>query len=243
MVWHQKVNSRKTCSYVHQLFWHFCAGETLIFIASEYIESRMQGAPHLKNLHLIDIMREKYNDDDPASMKVTSRSDESCWSLQSAGPCCSSMKSFTMGKTIRKHLDGSYTTRLQSLVESERCIKYEQSQCTQKNKNFKLTTTILASFCRKCRSKNCRHRYRTSRSSSHDRCWRCHRRRRSSQGSRPHTHTFQKPLCSQPWPHATPVLFFRAGHFQSTRASAPGWTGYLHHATRRHSSPNHRASW
>ncbi|KAJ6285417.1 hypothetical protein J3E71DRAFT_254828 [Bipolaris maydis] len=41
-------------------------GETLIFIASEYIESRMQGAPHLKNLHLIDIMREKYNDDDPA---------------------------------------------------------------------------------------------------------------------------------------------------------------------------------
>ncbi|EUC40364.1 hypothetical protein COCMIDRAFT_9740 [Bipolaris oryzae ATCC 44560] len=41
-------------------------GETLIFIASEYIERRMQGAPHLKNLHLADIMEKKYKDKDAA---------------------------------------------------------------------------------------------------------------------------------------------------------------------------------
>ncbi|XP_014562181.1 hypothetical protein COCVIDRAFT_84651 [Bipolaris victoriae FI3] len=41
-------------------------GETLIFIASEYIESRMQGAPHLLNLHLMDIMRKKYHENDLA---------------------------------------------------------------------------------------------------------------------------------------------------------------------------------
>lgn len=58
---HLKVQSQISSNYLELS--SRCIGETVIFIAAEYIEPRMKGAPHLKHLHLMDRMKGKASED------------------------------------------------------------------------------------------------------------------------------------------------------------------------------------